>query len=341
MALASEEHVQSALRRELTDSELVWIDGLLEECSDLVIGYLDPYVVPDPVPGPIVRVTALCAAAVLKRPDNILPGTESLTADSYGVTFSNGSTSLGPYLTDAMKRRLDPYRVSAGVSSLSSELFSEFSASSSVDDGLVGPPGPEGPRGIPGETGPRGERGPAGPRGATGERGEAGPRGVQGLAGPRGPAGEQGPPGAQGERGERGEPGPRGDRGPAGATGDPGPPGEQGERGEAGPAGEQGVQGERGPAGVRGPRGDIGPVGPTGATYRIVAEEITGVQDGVNAVFTLSDTPAANQAVQVYRNGLLELPEIAFWVANDSVTFTTPPLSDDVVVVIYQKDVEA
>lgn len=122
-ALASEDDVRAALRRDLTTTESTWVDSLLDECSDLVIGYLDPYEMPDPVPGPIVRVTAALAAAVFNRPANILPETQSLTADSYGVTFASGTTSPGPYLTDGMKRRLSPYKSGAGVATLSSERF--------------------------------------------------------------------------------------------------------------------------------------------------------------------------------------------------------------------------
>jgi hypothetical protein len=122
-ALASEDDVRSALRRNLTESEAEWIDGLLEEASDLVAGYLDPYEIPETVPGPIVRVVASMVAAVLNRPSAILPDTQSLTADSYGVTFAQGATSPGPYLTDGFKRRLSPYKLGAGVVALSSERF--------------------------------------------------------------------------------------------------------------------------------------------------------------------------------------------------------------------------
>ena len=122
-ALASEFDVQKALRRKPTRSEQEYIDGLLEEASDLVVGYLDPFEIPTPPPGPIIRVVASMVAAVLNRPSAILPDTQSLTADSYGVTFAQGATSPGPYLTEGLKRRLSPYRLGAGVVALSSERF--------------------------------------------------------------------------------------------------------------------------------------------------------------------------------------------------------------------------
>ena len=110
MSLAIQDDVRAALRRDLTENEEVGIEALLEEASDLVRGYLHPYQIPTQTPSPIVRVVASMAAAVLSRPTAILPETQSLTADSYGVTFADGATSPGPRLTAAFKERLRPYR---------------------------------------------------------------------------------------------------------------------------------------------------------------------------------------------------------------------------------------
>ena len=121
MPLATTDDVRNALRRELTEDEQDWADNLIEESADLVIGYLHPYQIPDPAPGPITRVVAAMVAAVFNRPAGILPDTQSLTADSYGIQFAAGATSPGPYLTNAFKERLDPYRVSSVVVGLSSE----------------------------------------------------------------------------------------------------------------------------------------------------------------------------------------------------------------------------
>lgn len=122
-ALASEDDVRAALRRDLTEGELTWVDGLLDEASDLVVGYLDPFTMPDPVPGAIARVVGSMVAAVLNRPASILPDTQSLTADSYGVTFANGTTSPGPYLTEGFKKRLSPFKSGAFVVGMTSEQF--------------------------------------------------------------------------------------------------------------------------------------------------------------------------------------------------------------------------
>lgn len=71
-------------------------------------GYLWPSEVPTPTPGPVLRVVAALAAAVLIRPAKLLPETQSLSADGFGVTFTPGTGSPGPYLTAALKARLRP-----------------------------------------------------------------------------------------------------------------------------------------------------------------------------------------------------------------------------------------
>ncbi|AEK09825.1 head-to-tail adaptor [Mycobacterium phage ShedlockHolmes] len=86
------------------------VEPLLQEASDLVTGYLWPSLAPDPTPDPIKRVTASMVAVCLTRPTEILPETQQLSADGFGVTFTPGSGSPGPYLTAAHKARLRPFR---------------------------------------------------------------------------------------------------------------------------------------------------------------------------------------------------------------------------------------
>uniref|UniRef100_A0AAU8GQ52 Head-to-tail adaptor n=1 Tax=Mycobacterium phage Pharb TaxID=3136626 RepID=A0AAU8GQ52_9VIRU len=86
------------------------VEPLLQEASDLVTGHLWPSEVPTPVPDPITRVTAAMVAVCLTRPTEILPETQQLSADGFGVTFTPGSGSPGPYLTKAQCQRLRPYR---------------------------------------------------------------------------------------------------------------------------------------------------------------------------------------------------------------------------------------
>lgn len=121
MPLAVEDDVRAALRRELTDNESEWVDHVILEAGDVVAGYLDPYQIPDVVPGEITRVVAAMVADVFNRPANILPETQSLTADSYGIQFTPGATSPGPRLTEAFKRRLAPFKVSFVSMNLASE----------------------------------------------------------------------------------------------------------------------------------------------------------------------------------------------------------------------------
>jgi hypothetical protein len=54
-------------------------------------------------------------------------------------------------------------------------------------------------------------------------------------------------------------------------------------------------------------------------------------------VFPLSQVANTSQAVQVFRNGLMEVPGQGFLATSTSVTFTTPPLVSDVLTVVYQK----
>ncbi|ALF01387.1 head-to-tail adaptor [Mycobacterium phage LilPharaoh] len=96
---------------------------LLQQASDLVEGYLYPATVPTPTPGPITRVTAAMVAAALIKPSEILPETQTLQADGFGVTFAAGSNSPGPYLTQALKERLRPYRPRMASVSMGSERY--------------------------------------------------------------------------------------------------------------------------------------------------------------------------------------------------------------------------
>lgn len=123
MTLAIQDDVRAALRRDLTASEELGVEALIEEASDLVLGYLHPYQIPVETPGPITRVVAAMVAAVLNRPTAILPDTQSLTADAYGVTFAAGATSPGPYLTESFKKRLRPYRPGIVAVELGSEQY--------------------------------------------------------------------------------------------------------------------------------------------------------------------------------------------------------------------------
>ncbi|AYR01078.1 head-to-tail adaptor [Mycobacterium phage LeMond] len=126
--LATAEQLRAALRAmgrpELAEGlDVAAADELLQSAGDLVTGYLFPSEVATPTPGPISRVVAEMAAAFLTRPTAILPETQSLSADGFGVTFTPGGTSPGPYLTAALKARLRPYRSGMSSVSMGSERY--------------------------------------------------------------------------------------------------------------------------------------------------------------------------------------------------------------------------
>lgn len=90
--------------------------------------------------------------------------------------------------------------------------------------------------------------------------------------------------------------------------------------------------------GPRGQSGQDGQPGPPGLTYIAISEVLPAqYQNGVNDTFPLSDDADLSQAIQIFRNGLLELPGLSYLVTQNSVTFTTPPLDSDVLTVVYQK----
>lgn len=111
MGFATSEDVEAALGRSLTGSEDV--DSLLEEASDLVAGYLLHY--PDPVPPAVKRVVATMVVAVLNKPDVTVA---DYSAGGYNQIRENAAirvgvesaTTSGPWLTQALKLRLRPYR---------------------------------------------------------------------------------------------------------------------------------------------------------------------------------------------------------------------------------------
>lgn len=86
--------------------------------------------------------------------------------------------------------------------------------------------------------------------------------------------------------------------------------------------------------------GPPGPPGPPGPGAADTVSEILPAQDqdGVNDSFLLSSAVDVSGTIQVFRNGLLEVRGQSYELVNgNTVTFTTPPLDDDVIAVVYQK----
>ena len=74
--------------------------------------------------------------------------------------------------------------------------------------------------------------------------------------------------------------------------------------------------------------GNLSWTAPTGNITSILDQQFYG--DGSNVDFTLI-TPSVTNAVIVSLNGLQQIPEVAYNVASDIITFTEPPLSTDLV----------
>jgi hypothetical protein len=123
VALATQADVEAILGRELTEQEAEHVVSQLDEASDLVLGYLrcPPAT---PIPDAIARVVAAMVAAVIKRPATQPANADQLTAGPYGMRFTEGSTSGGPWLTAALKMRLAPYRCSVVSVPMVSERYS-------------------------------------------------------------------------------------------------------------------------------------------------------------------------------------------------------------------------
>lgn len=117
--LASDYDVTDALGRPLTSSESTVVDNLIEQASDLVVGYLGS--TPSPVPGAVTRVVATMVAAVYTKPSVTVADYDATgyrtAREAAGVTVGTESaTTEGPWLTNSLKMRLRPYRSSDVVS---------------------------------------------------------------------------------------------------------------------------------------------------------------------------------------------------------------------------------
>lgn len=123
MALATSDDVVAALGRSLTSAESAVVSNLLDQASDLVTGYLGRW--PDPVPGPVARVTAGMVAAVYLKPSLTVADYDASgysTAREYAQVSVGGSPSTpgnnasgraaetGPWLTKSQRTILSRFR---------------------------------------------------------------------------------------------------------------------------------------------------------------------------------------------------------------------------------------
>lgn len=102
--------------------------------------------------------------------------------------------------------------------------------------------------------------------------------------------------------------------------------------------GFKGEPGLDGIDGIDGIDGDRGPKGDPGLTLITVNEILSSeFQDGVNVSFPFQNEAFTTTSIQVFRNGLLEVNGLGYTATTTHVTFTTPPLDSDIIVVVYEK----
>ncbi len=118
MAFADQDDVVSALGRDLSASEAS-VETLLEEASDLIVGYLG--CTPNPVPDAVKRVTARMVARVFSQAQ-ISVGASQLTETagpfSRSTSYAAGTSNGSPWLAAADKTVLRPYRCGGGFRSV-------------------------------------------------------------------------------------------------------------------------------------------------------------------------------------------------------------------------------
>lgn len=79
-----------------------------------------------------------------------------------------------------------------------------------------------------------------------------------------------------------------------------------------------------------------GPPGPPGQGEPVTDLIPKTAQNGSTTVFTLTRTARATGGVQVFRNGLAEIPGVGFTATTTQITFTAAPLITDDIVVRYE-----
>lgn len=118
MAFATDTDVEAALGRALTTAEDAAVDSLLDEATDLLIGYLGTD--PDPVPAAVKRVCARMVARVFAQAAGGAPvvGASQMqqTAGpfSQSTSFTSATSNGSPWLAAADKIALRPYRLGGG-----------------------------------------------------------------------------------------------------------------------------------------------------------------------------------------------------------------------------------
>jgi hypothetical protein len=133
VAFASSADVTAALGRSLTSAESGRVTNLLDQATDLVVGYgIDVAI--NPVPGAVTRVVASMVVAVFTKPSINIADYDASGYRSTSETASvrvgmESATTEGPWLTNSQKMRLNPYRT-GGMNQV--KLASESDSSAAV-----------------------------------------------------------------------------------------------------------------------------------------------------------------------------------------------------------------
>ena len=120
--------VEQRLRRDLTEDEEDYLDGMIQEAQLLVTAYLgcgpDPYIDAENIPDAVRIVTSRMVARVLQEADTApeyfgaTQVGETAGPFSQQVTFQSGSRLGSPWLAKADRETLHPYRCSGKAYSI-------------------------------------------------------------------------------------------------------------------------------------------------------------------------------------------------------------------------------
>jgi len=117
-ALANQADVEARLRRDLTDAEIDWLPGVLEEASQAVYAVCGDRKF-DPVPDRVRIVTSRVAARALTgRTDSAAAVTNAAHVFSQTVTLTSDAAEGGVWLTKADKLALRRWAVSGKAFSI-------------------------------------------------------------------------------------------------------------------------------------------------------------------------------------------------------------------------------
>jgi hypothetical protein len=123
MQLATVQDAEAALGVTLPAEDQLRMGRLLRQSSSLVLGYarMPEPAIGDQIPATLVDVTVEIALRTFQS--RATPGARRESTGPYSVDWSDSAAQGGPYLTDADRVALSPYRRSAVSVRLESDRF--------------------------------------------------------------------------------------------------------------------------------------------------------------------------------------------------------------------------